>query len=424
MILRPYQKRGIAYLIQNNGGAVFLKMRMGKTIIVIRYLKLFPNARILVLAPYSPLEGWREQLIADGVPADRVFLEYDTIKGRKEFLDKTQNAPGWFLFYNGSPLNLPFENYRWDACILDESTFIANPKSKISKWCLSMAPRFKIRIILTGTPAPESELQYFNQLSFVNKDILPYRSYWDFRAKCFYNSFFHNWKMRPGDRLKLAKALNEKAFIVEPEEAGLVNTKIYERRFVQLSPANRKKYNSALQDWIIGDRILKFAGARWDVVRRLCGGEEKRNELEYLLKGELKGRRVIVWAWHVEEVLDISQRLKCPHICGLVPKPKREEIRKEFLKNGDVLVAQPETWKFGTLLVGVDVVVFFSAPAGLMTIQQIEERTVDYSQSEIGTLIINMVASKTVDEDILKGANNKESKVETLNRIRLQCQKQ
>lgn len=427
--LRSYQKDGVAYLRKNKGGALFWEMRLGKSITTIRYLKQLPNARILILAPYAPLEGWKAELLGDGIPEQNINLWYDTTEMRWFNVEQTSKKPGWYLFNKEAPVGrfrVPLESYSWDAVVLDESTFIASPQAQITGWALKVAEHAKIKIILTGTPAPETPLQYYCQISFINKNLLPYKNYWDFRAKAFYQVGF-DFVMKLEHKKKLSEILNRFCSVLKRSDVGLAKEKIYEKRFVMLSSANRKRYNSAERDWITGGPIeeavvLKYAGARWDELRRICGGPEKIKALAELLDGELKGQRALIIAWYVEEVDRIADTFDCKKIHRDVKPANRETIRKEFLNDKEKrpLVIQPEVWKFGVNLVGVDVVIFFSTPCGLLTRQQIEERAEDLSQGG-STLIIDLVCKDTADEAVLESLYLKESENKMMERLRRQA---
>jgi SNF2 family DNA or RNA helicase len=411
--LRPYQRDGIEYLRANGGcGVLFWEMRLGKTLTTIRFLSHRRDAqRILVLAPYSALAGWKKDLKEN---KKDIYLIYEiNPKKRVQLLDHFEKMNGWFLLNKEAFLYLDFLSISWDAIICDE-TWLANPLSKITKYFLKNT-KARYRILLTGTPAPETELQYYTQLTWVNPAILGCKSYWDFRVRYFRPEGF-DWVMSLKGKTFLAKRLASYCSVLTRKDAGLDKEKIFRNRVIQLTPATRKKYKqveSALYD----GKILKFAGQRWNECRRLCSGAEKEAELLSLLAGELKESKVMIWADFVEEVERIANILDCFYIHGAVPANEREEIRMTFLHEKRHLVAQPQTWKWGTNLSGVDTVIFFSLPQSLMTWQQVCERTVDLEKDD-SLLIITLTAENTVEEDIRKSLENKETRVNQIDRLR------
>jgi SNF2 family DNA or RNA helicase len=411
--LRSYQiKNGVEYLRRNNGrGALIWEMRLGKTITTIRFLSQRADAkRILVVGPYSCLAGWESDLSRE---KQKIIDIYKTPpKNRFDTLEMFSIHSGWFLINKESFLYCDILSFQWDAIVEDE-TWLANPQAKVTKYFLNHTTA-KYRILLTGTPAPENELQYYTQLQWVD-EILPFRSFWDFRIRCF-RPEGNDWKITLKGRQVLARAIATRCSVLTRKDVNLNKEKIFEKRMVQLNKATWKKYLEA-ESALYEDRILKFAGQRRDITRRLCSGKEKEAELLSLLQGELHHEKVIIWADYVEEVERVAALLGCCFVHGAVNQYRRQEIKDDFLKNKQHLVAQPQCWKWGTNLTGVDTVVFFSMPQSLLTWQQVQERTVDLSSND-SLLIISLIAEDTVDEDILEGLNAKETNAEILDRIR------
>lgn len=384
-------------------------MRLGKTLPVVRFLKQCHDAnRILVVGPYSVLSGWKEH-----VPESYVIN--GNSKERDQFFSDTADIGGWFLINKEAHLYVDFLRYGWDAIIIDES-FITNPQAKVTNYFIKNS-KAKYRIILSGTPAPESELQYFTQLQWINPVILGHKNFWEFRAKRFRAEGF-DLVMPFKEKKWLAERLAKYCSILSRKDVKLNKAKIYETRKVILTKDNRRKYRQIEEDAMLGDDILKFAGQRWNELRRICSGQEKIDELINLLYGELKGKQVVIYAWYVEEVDWIATELQCPAIHGVVSKDDRESIRNKFQKSEFYhIVIQPETMKFGSCFSSADAAVFFSRPSSLLTNQQVEERTEDLSTPD-STLIVDLVAENSIDEDILVSIKLKESRVAALDRIR------
>ena len=413
-ILRPYQVDGINYLRRQNGcGALLWEMRLGKTLTVIRFLSQRKDARrVLVVAPYSALDGWREELFREKeeVPKDVYYYKPSL---RKDYFYNTRIYPGWFLINKEAFLYCDYLNYQWDAIIIDE-TWLANPLSKITKYFLRSVDA-KYRILLSGTPAPESELQYFTQLHWVNPEILKCKSYWDYRIR-YFRPEGYEWKMSLRGKQFLASRLAQHCSVLKRKDVNLEKKHIFERRVIQLAPKTRRLYEDAERGLLEG-KVLKFAGQWWNAMRRLCSLKEKEVELLSLINGELKNEKVIIWADFTEEVERIARLLSCDYIHGGVPQAKRDEIKKAFLTGGRFLVAQPQCWKWGTNLSGVDTIIFFSLPQGLLTWQQVQERTVNL-MSKQSLLIIALEAENTIEGDIYKSLQEKENNQQQLDRFR------
>ena len=412
--LLPYQiKKGIHYFRRVNGcGALFWSMRLRKTRVVIRYLMQCKDAkRILIVGPYSVLPGWHEQLAQDNI---QNYVVYGDTKYRKEFFENNKQG-GWYLINKEAYLQVNILSYHWDAVVLDESTFIAEPTAKVTKYFMGCSAKY--RIILTGTPAPENPIQYFCQLYFINPDILGYKNYWTFRAERF-RLRGYDWQMAPKDKLWLMSRINKYCSVLKRGDVGLEKEKIFDTRYIQLNKAHYGRYLYIEENAMMDNEVLKFAGSRWNECRKLCGGEEKLQELKYLVTKELLFERIVIYAWYVEEVNRIAKELKIPFIHGKITnKAKREDIRLSFQsKKSRMVVIQPETSKFGQDFSSATVAIFFSLPPGLLTNQQVMERTENLF-TDNKTLFIYLIAQNTIEEDMLKSIHLKESNVAMLERI-------
>jgi SNF2 family DNA or RNA helicase len=408
--LRPYQiKKGIHYLRKNMGGCLFWEMRLGKTLTAIRYLSQV-SKRTLIVGPYSVLFGWMEEL--EGKP---IYLIDGCTSARNDMLDQLQESPGWFLINKEAHLRIDFLQYHWDAIVIDEC-FITNPKAEVTKYFLKYT-KAKIRILLTGTPAPEGEDQYYSPLRWINPRIINYKTFYHFKLARFRMEGFE-YVMSVKNKRWLAGQLNKYCSVLKRKDVGLQKEKIYQIRKITLTKENRRIYDTIERDAMLGDEVLKYSAERRNAMRRLCSGKEKIDELKYLLNGELKHHKVIVYAWFVDEVIGLAKELRCPAIYGDIPVKQRDKTRLAF-QEGIVsrLVIQPETIKYGSCFSMADMAIFFSRPESLLTNQQVEERTEDLSTPE-STFILDIVAKDTIEEDILLSIKNKESRVQALERIR------
>jgi hypothetical protein len=412
--LRDYQiKFGLEYLRRVNGcGVLGWEMRLGKTLTVIRFLSQRKDARrILVVAPYSALEGWVDDLQKEKQLIFKAFREEPNY--RETYFNNIQNMVGWFLINKECHLYLDILSYQWDAVVCDE-TWLANPRSKVTKYFLDNTQP-KYRILLSGTLAPESELQYWSQLTWVNPEILEHRSYWDFRIR-YFRPINYDWQMTLRGKQYLASRLAKYVSVLKRADVDMEKKHIYEKRIIQLSKSSSKKYHEIEMGMLDGE-VLKFAGERWNEMRRICSLKEKEIELLSLLQGELKNEKTMVWCDYVEEVDRVAALLDCDCVHGGVSMLKREKAKKNFLGKGLRLVAQPQCWKWGTNLSGCDTIIFFSLPQALMTWQQVQERTVNLLSRQ-SLLIIILEAENTIETDIYESLREKEGRTKQLERFR------
>lgn len=428
--LRNYQCKALSYINRMKHAALFLEMRLGKTLIVIRWIRSHPEIkRILVVCPYSAFFSWKNELRLEGEPSPQELIgDWQQRSAKLYALRK------WYLINKEGHLVLPNINkILWDVIILDESTFIKNPKTKISKFFIENFRQVSHRIILTGTPAPESELDYFQQLQFLDPSILKEKSYWSFRFRWFTEISLPShsvYAIRKEDRKKLAKVLSNSCFFLTRKEAGMKNIKVYEPRYVSFNKKAQKVYDTLRDEFLLelegvtlSKSILAVTQFIW--MRRLFGGfveeeyifDGKYKELKYLLDGELKNESIIIWCTFIQELEFLYEKLtNCGIIYGKVRLKNREQILTRF-QNGSIkiLLAQPECFKYGTDLSISDTMIYFSTPLGLESRLQSEDRIINLKKSS--ALIIDLVVENTIEERILKSLKMKESKQEMIRGI-------
>jgi SNF2 family DNA or RNA helicase len=447
--LRSHQQKGLAWALKVQHPALFWKMRLGKTLVVIRAVKVYHQCKlILVVAPFAPLGGWMEELELEG---EKFMLISGTKAQRIKKLDIALNSSTriWCLINKEGHRVLPeIANKAWDVVVLDESHFIKNPpaskmKRKIKKAATgTQITRFfidnfrnvKHRWLLTGTPAPESPMDYFCQLLFLNPTLLSTRNFWHFRMK-YFEAKGYDWKITHEGKKYLTWMLSKCAHFLTRDDVKMGGVIVREKRLIELPPVVRKIYKTLEKEFLLetaGKTLLKtmHAGQKYQWLKSLCSGfyndqycfSHKVDELFSLLSGELKGEQTVIWCQRIQEV-ELIQELMDEHrylsraIWGKVKPVNREIYRREFQSNKvQHLVVQPETMKEGTKLTAAGALIYFNSPEASVTREQTESRHVDVAVQD-NSLVIDIACINTVEEDILEAQAWKESESEMLARI-------
>lgn len=425
-ILMPHQYTALNMLAQRDHAGLFMEMRLGKTLTALRWLSLKQCQRVLIVAPYSALSGWQRECILEGSEPEDIVELFGT---KKQRLDCLQKAGKFFLINKEGHRVLPeIASHTWDAIILDESTFVKNPKAKVTKFYINHFRNVKHRLILTGTPAPESPLDYYCQMRFLHHDILMFESYWDFRFKCFtVDNTGHQWTLKEDAHEWLSQRLAHHCYFLTRKKAGIKGKKIYEQRMVMLDRQSKKLYQNLESNFEILDKETKYAPVKFCWLRQLCGGfvdnnfvnNAKVQELESLIYGELKDQPLLVFCQFVHEVIYLHQHfseLKTSIIYGGVSVDERTKRIADFQSAKiDILFIQPETVKYGVDLSRSDTVIYYSSPLGFETRSQSEDRAVNVKKSSV--LIIDIVTIDTIEEEMQLSMIRKETKQQTINRM-------
>lgn len=208
-------------------------MRLGKTVCTIRIISSYAQDErglVLVVAPFSAWDGWYWELKCEG-------KEITFIDGlKKKRLDILRNAKsGWFIvnYEAWRALGNELRDTDWACVVLDESDMIKNPKAKVSKFFTQNFRFVKHRFILTGTPDPEDDLDFYQQIKFSDNTIFPERNYYQFR---------HNWcrptgfgyGLKPSLRQRFQDVLGKHCFFIKRSDVNLGGEQIVQKRFVRL----------------------------------------------------------------------------------------------------------------------------------------------------------------------------------------------
>lgn len=435
--LRWYQKEMISYGLKTDHPIYFVEMRLGKTIPVIRLCKHWNRCvSVLIVAPYSAFMGWCDDLKKESeFPA--VELSGPTNE-RASDLYNHWPVTKYFMISKEAFLYVPeVKDMPWDVVILDESTFIKNPKPKVTHFFINNFRDVKHRVIMTGLPAPDNELDYHQQLTFVNPDIIP-MSYWQFRNK-YFNEIGYDWTISKKGRIFLSQRLARYCYFMTRKEAGIGSEKIYETRLIAF-PKKVKKVYETLRDEFIYEledefRVTKYATVKFNWMRKLLGGmfdgkkiwDGKCKEVKSLMTGELKNESLIIYCQYIEEILYVQQyfkkKFKIGIIYGAVSKKKREYLIKQFqLGELDWLVVQPVTVRYAVDFSRASVAIYYSMP-GRETRYQSEDRLISAEINE-PKLIIDLIVVGSCEEQLHKSYRLKEHNNSMMRKIIKQCKKE
>lgn len=195
--------------VSNDGCCLFLTMGAGKTRVAIELIKKFKASRILIVSKSKLInDTWPNQIKFWGLNSYQyVSLANKPATKQVEYLSRgvlphtiigtnfesfgravaTLNRPKRVDLKN-SPILLAYERVDWDIIIVDESTCIKDPNSKVALSMLNLAyncPNAYV-MCLTGTPNPEASLDFYTQISMVDRGKRFGQSFIAFRDAYFY----------------------------------------------------------------------------------------------------------------------------------------------------------------------------------------------------------------------------------------------
>lgn len=422
-VFLPHQKKAATYTADKSRIALFMEMRLGKSMVAIRWLRRTllrkkPDARILVVCPTSAFEGWIHEFRAEHIPESRIHWLQGSTAQRMSAAD---SGPGWYLTnYEILPrLGLRFAVMDWDGIVLDESTRIRNPKAQITKLLTRAYADIDYRAVLTGLPNPESSMDYFEQMRFLHGNFLGFHNFWAFRYVLF-KQIGYEWEPKGGTRDKIKTAVHNSAFVLSAKQAGLGNRLIYEQRYVDPTPQINAHMRQVKKDFKFEHLETKWAIVREIWLARLAGGfspdqdnpqlltDVKMRELWTLISGELKNQQLVVWFRFNEEVRATAQYLASRGVdigvmMGGTAQHQRLELQQWF-RSGRirVLLMQTATGKggMGLDLSAASTAIYYSNHYEYEMRAQSEKRIEHpIKRASAGLLIIDLLMRGTIDED-------------------------
>lgn len=412
--LRPYQAEAVEYLLQNRRAALFMEMRLGKTLCVIRAMnQCEPDGCLLVVAPLVTLWAWKRELELEGEKDVSLLLG---TAAERSFASKGQR---WQLInYEGLRAVPQILDINWSAVILDESRRIANPKTQTSKILQNYKNQSSRRILLSGNPAPESPLEYFAQFHWLQGRFIGCENYWSFRNALFRPLGPFEWAPKPGAVERIKKAVHAQAYVLTRKEAGIGEEKIYERHVVEMPEEARRTYDQIRLDFATRLKGVEIT-TKWVPVQylwlqqiasgQLCSSEvhtSKVRELIHLLTTDLAGEAVVVWFRFNHGIDAVSKALRQARIShtqlvGKMSGQQRGVAIDEFrMGKHRVILCQVACAAMGIDLSTSSTAVYFSNTLSGDGRVQSEDRILNPAKQE-PLLYIDLVAKDTVDEDIV-----------------------
>lgn len=174
-LLRPYQRRGVEWLhhLADVGchGLLADEMGLGKTLQVISLLMARPivGTATLVVCPASVVPVWAEE-----IERFAPNLRTDVVKTGHDFT-MTDEPLVWLASYTQLRKHRELlAQKEFGYAVLDEGQFIKNPDAKVT--LATFAIKAKHRVVLTGTPLENRQLDLWSIFRFLLPGLLGSRT--------------------------------------------------------------------------------------------------------------------------------------------------------------------------------------------------------------------------------------------------------
>lgn len=453
-----HQKEALQKASKQSGFAFFMDAGTGKTATTINWLRLIYKKHsaiipTLILAPPVVCENWRREfsLHAGSAVTNSVKVLTGELKNRAR--DLLLNNKQIFITNHESLDSKVFV----DAVIsrgirvfvVDESQKLKNPSGKRAKAAHKIADRAQFKLILSGTPVLNSELDLWSQLRILGNGIVP-ENYFTFRARYFYDAnigmpkavHFPNWKIKPGAQAELAAILDRYSYQIKKRDCLDLPPLVKQTIRVPLTSEQQRHYEELDRDLIttIGHERTVTPNVITKLLRlqQLCSGvlpstssdetfvipSGKYAALRDVLEPIIKEHKVIIWTSWTDTYLPIANVVESLGVnfvtlTGQTKESERQQNIDRF--NNDestrVIISNPAAGGTGINLISASYRIYFSKTHNLEHYLQSQARN-ERGGSEVHEKLtqIDLVTESTIEEDIDTSLWKKEKIGEMLTR--------
>jgi len=439
--LHGYQEEGKAHIIDNSHSALFLEMGLGKTVTTLTAINtlIFEEIEIdsvLVIAPKRVAENvWdAEQKKWSHLSKIKIAKIVGNPKQRRAALKSKahvymigrDNVP-WLCGQFGGSM-LPF-----NMLVIDEASSFKNPKSVRFKALKAVQPSFSRVVLLTGTPAPNGLIDLWSQIYLLDrgqrlgKFLSNYREAY-FTAGASKGHIVYKYILKKGGDSEIHRRIKDICLSMKSEDYLSLPPLIENPVLIPFPAELQKKYDdfereqvldlfeddadiSALNAAALSNKLLQFAnGAVYDVDKNWHVVHDLKIDAVKELIETSDGPVLIAWTYR-HDMYRLMEALK--------------KYRPRELKTGDdidawnrgdinVMLMHPASGGHGlNLQAGGNTVIWFGQTWSLELLQQLNARL--YRQGQLKPVIIHkLIATKTMDEDVVASQGRKTHKQEAL----------
>lgn len=434
-VFTPYQNKASRYAESRDRIALFMEMRLGKSPVVIRWVKRLRAKRVLLVAPLTTLLGslnWQGELKRESIAPQ---LLSSIAKDKRTAVLRPSRltdgvltrawARGWFAVnYEALRTQPELLDVPWDAIILDESTRIRSPKAQITKVLLNRASHIPYRAILTGLPNPEDPLDYFCQFVFLHGHFMDFDNYWAFRQTLFYTAYTEwDWTPKPKTRERIKEYVHQHAFVLTRKQAGVGSAKVRKQRSVELNTAQRKVLKEMRSKFEVDGVETKWTTVLHTWMQRVAGGfhpvtlsmisDAKMKLAEELIMDDFRGEPVVMWFRFNEEITQVykwlttrNRKLQVSYVHGDVEKRKRPKIQEQFQRGETQVLLMQVKIKYGWNLSRSSTAIYYSNSYEFEDRSQSEDRIIHLTKKD-DCLYLDLVTIGTPDEDVVDSLSDK-----------------
>ena len=426
----PYQAQAFLTLRDLDYSAIFHEQGLGKTKIAIDLLLYWLQKRdidtVMIVTKKQLVKNWQDEFEV------HTHIKPKVLSNNKKDNFYVLNSPVKVIITNFETLSTDkdriglFLKCRNVAIIIDEATKLKNPDAKLTQDFFDLAPLFKIRTIMTGTPVANRPYDIWAQVFFLDQGKSLGTDFKEFKATTnLRNDFEENIEARTEfeDAVSGIYSKITDFSVRETKKSCAIDLpqKRYETVYAEPEAKQLEMYEKVLKELEIevkqgGETILDDDSAALKRLLRLnqvasnpmlidegyCEKSGKELVLEKLL-AEInhRGEKCIVWSNFIENINYFCKRFKEYNprkIHGALSIEERNKSVDVFKKDDNcrVLFATPQAAKEGLTLTVANNVIFYDRGFNLDDYLQAQDRIHRISQKKT-CYIYNLMLENSID---------------------------
>jgi SNF2 family DNA or RNA helicase len=452
--------------------ALFMDPGVGKTrtmieILLQKYKKHGSVLPTLILCPPVVISNWASE-----------FAQYSDIPTEKIIQLKGTGNRRTELAYAAKPGSIFITNYEsllisdlmaairtkldkeFSVLVLDESHRVKSPDAKRTREAINISQYTHYRYLLTGTPVLNNLMDIYSQFRILDGGERFGKNFFNFRAKYFYDKnagmpsqkHFPLWTARARSSDEIKRLIEECASFAHKSECLDLPPLVKKTIDVPLGKEQRRMYDSMKRD-LISSIDVPFAGVKHSIaelaitkalrmqqivsgfmrVEETDGSTEtvrikdnpRKEALKSLLEDLAPNHKVLVWAvFHsnYDDIRDACNDLDIEYaeLHGQINDRDDQINRFNTDPKCRVLIGHPGSGGIGVNLVTASYSIFYSRSFSLEFDIQAEARNYrGGSERHESITRIDLCASATIDELVLKSLASKQELSESVLRQKL-----
>lgn len=319
--------------------------------------------------------------------------------------------------------------FNYDTVVIDELSSFKNGQAKRFKSLMTVRPRVKRIIGLTGTPASNGLMDLWAEFRLLDMGQRLGRYISHYRNKYFTpdkrnGMVVFSYKPLPGAEERIYEKISDMTISMKAKDLIHMPELISSEYSVRLSEKERKRYDALKNDLVLalpdGEITAANAASLTNKLSQMANGavyaddgsitrihDRKLDALEDLIEAA-NGKPVLVAYWFRHDLERIKERLHSLHI-PFSEMDKADSIRR--WNNGEIPVGliHPASAGHGlNLQSGGSAIIWFGLTWSLELYQQTNARLWRQGQESKTVVLQHIVTEDTIDRRILKALSQKD----------------